>query len=67
MTEGQWLWIMAHMAVDNDEKLEKTCSKCKSEMEQEKCIHCGNKLITKTESNPQFDEELFEKLKSQAN
>jgi hypothetical protein len=36
-------------------------------MEQEKCIHCGNKLITKTESNPQFDEELFEKLKSQAN
>ena len=56
---------MVHMAVDNDERIEKSCNKCKNDMEDVKCVSCGSKMET-LEENPQFDEELFEKLKKQA-
>lgn len=56
---------MIHMSIDNDEQLEKTCNKCKSHMEHERCITCGDKM-TITNLNPNFDEEMFEKLKKQS-
>lgn len=57
---------MVHMSVDNDERMEKTCSKCKNSLENEKCISCGDRLVKKEDINPNFDESLFKKLKSQA-
>lgn len=65
LTEGQWLWLMIHMAIDNDEKLEKTCNKCQSSLEQERCIACGDKMAI-MDFNPLFDEEMFEKLKRES-
>lgn len=54
---------MVHMALDDEEKLEKTCSKCKSHMHDDRCIHCGTQLINEDNANPNFSNELFEKLK----
>ncbi len=55
--------MMVHMSIDNDEQLEKMCDKCKKRGEGNKCIACGDPFISESEANPQFDEELFEKLK----
>jgi rRNA maturation endonuclease Nob1 len=63
MTEGQWIWIMVHMAVDDEEKMEKTCKKCKTHMDDNRCIHCGTQLVNEETLNPNFNEEMFEKLK----
>jgi hypothetical protein len=64
MTEGQWLWMMVNMAVDNEEQLEKVCDPCQEKASEHRCISC-NTLLNK-EVNPNFDEALFEKLKKQA-
>ena len=64
MTEGQWVWMMVHMSLDNDEQLEKICNSCKEKAEEHRCTSC-NSLLNK-EVNPNFDEELFKKLKARA-
>lgn len=52
------------MAIDNDEALEKMCQKCKHSAEQNKCTHCGSNI--EMEINPTFDDEIFEKMKRNA-
>lgn len=57
---------MVHMSVDNDEKLEKTCGKCKKRMEEHRCQSCGEGIFDELETlNPNFDEEMFNKLKKE--
>lgn len=60
MTEGQWLWILIHQSIDNDEQIEKMCKDCKDELSIEKCNTCGKK---QQDINPNFDEEFFKRLK----
>ena len=67
MTEGQWLWVMLNMQIDNDIQLEKMCGKCKSGLNGNKCTHCNANLEESVNANPNFDESLFEKLKNEEN
>jgi hypothetical protein len=64
MTEGQWIWMMVHMSIDNEEQLEKVCGTCQEKAQEHRCMSC-NELLDK-EVNPNFDEELFNKLKANA-
>lgn len=63
MTDEQWVWVYANMALDNDEKLEGMCQSCRDEVTSDKrtCSHCG-KTIEEEFVNPNFDKERFEKL-----
>jgi rRNA maturation endonuclease Nob1 len=53
---------MIHMAIDNDEQFEKTCNKCRSDLEKKKCLSCG-KEMKEGAINTSFDEEMFNKMK----
>jgi hypothetical protein len=64
MTEGQWIWMMIHMSLDNEEQLEKICKPCQEKAKEDRCTSCNTLLDI--EVNPNFDESLFEKLKKQA-
>jgi hypothetical protein len=61
MTDGQWLYMITNMMVDDEEEFEKLCGKCKSDSKEPKCPGCGKSKDTYI--NPNFDEERFEKLK----
>ena len=66
MTDEQWLWLFVHQSIDNDEKLECMCPKCKNDATSKSCIRCGKPLDTsKFEAqfvNPSFDAERFNTL-----
>lgn len=62
MTDGQWIWMMVNMAVDNEEQLEKVCEPCQEKSKEERCINCNTLLDI--EVNPNFDDNLFKKLKN---
>jgi gamma-glutamyl phosphate reductase len=64
MTDGQWVWMMVHMSIDNDEQLEKVCKSCQEKSKEDRCTSCN--ALLDVEVNPNFDEELFEKLKNNA-
>lgn len=68
MTEGQWTWMAVHYSIDNDVEYEKTCHSCKEEMKTPKCNVCRNDLETINSGfNPEFDDDMFEKLKNFSN
>lgn len=54
---------MIHMSIDNDETLENTCQECQDRAAEDRCISCGKSTDIEN-INPNFDAELFEKLKS---
>lgn len=64
MTDGQWLYMMTHMAVDDEQQFEKLCQKCKNDSTKDKCHGCGK--VRDDGVNDNFDEEKFEKLKNQS-
>lgn len=52
------------MSIDNDIQLEKICHKCQKDLDKNSCSVCNTNLDEQNDNtNPQFDEELFEKLK----
>lgn len=63
MTDGQWLYLIANITVDDEEEFEKLCSKCKNDSKQSKCSGCGKNKVDH-DNNPNFDEEKFNKLKN---
>lgn len=64
MTEGQWLYMIANMAIDNEEELEAMCDKCKERAKSPRCTGCGSEFVSGNErNNPNFDEERFNQLK----
>lgn len=64
MTEGQWIWMLVHMEIDNEERIKGMCHKCKLELEKDKCNTCGANIEQEYESNPAFDDKKFEELKN---
>lgn len=52
------------MSIDNDEQLEKVCKSCQEKSKEDRCTSCN--ALLDVEVNPNFDEELFEKLKNNA-
>jgi hypothetical protein len=65
MTEGQWLYMVANISLDDDEEFEKLCGKCQSDADIKKCVGCGKEDFDNlSENNPNFDESIFEKYKA---
>lgn len=70
MTDEQWLWLFVNESIDYDEKLERMCDKCKSDVISNRCIKCGKPLGNRNEQqfiNPNFDTERFEHLSNGTN
>jgi hypothetical protein len=63
MTDGQWLYLIANLNLDDEEEFNKLCTTCKSKSKEVKCNGCGK--AKDQEVNPHFDNEYFEKLKKQ--
>jgi hypothetical protein len=62
MTDGQWLYMITNMMLDDEEQYDKLCGKCKHDSKQVKCPGCGKSKVDE-DVNPNFDDEHFEKLK----
>lgn len=53
------------MAVDDDEKKENMCPKCRDEVASKHCIRCGKQIDSDDEeqfTNPNFDYEKFKEM-----
>lgn len=67
MTEGQWLYMIAQTSIDDDEKIEGMCLKCKEESNKKRCTTCGKDVTHEIlNHNPNFDENYFNKLKEKS-
>lgn len=64
MTDGDYLYCILHMMLDEEERLDALCPSCREKAEQERCLLCGELL---PEENGSFDEKRFEELKHGAN
>lgn len=67
MTDGEYLWCLLHMILDEEEELERLCPSCRVEALEERCPVCG---IPKGEEegmkNAAFDEDRYLRLKEGA-
>ena len=61
MTDGDYLYCVAQMTLDEQEKLDRLCPSCRAEAEKERCPVCGAQSF---EENAGFDEKRFEELKN---
>jgi predicted amidophosphoribosyltransferase len=66
MTDEQWLWIYANMAVDDEDLLNRMCQKCRDDMASNRCSRCGKSLDDHAFVNPNFDSSRFEKLSQES-
>lgn len=62
MTDGDYLYCVLHMTLDEEERLEQLCPECRAQAEKSTCLCCGAPLA---EVNPSFDEDRFEELRKQ--
>lgn len=60
MTEGDYLYCVMQMELDEEEYLDGLCPACRERAESNRCFCCGELM---PEINPAFDEERFEELK----
>lgn len=60
MTDGEYLYCVLQMTLDEEERLERLCPSCRAEAEKGGCAVCGAPL---GERNPNFDEAKFEELR----
>ncbi len=66
MTEGQWLYLLVNMALDDEEELEKMCNSCKEKSKIKRCISCGEAFHKEQDINPRFDNNKFEEMKKKS-
>ena len=60
MTDGDFLYCILQMELDEQEVLDRLCPQCREESEQERCILCGQPM---EQVNPGFDAERYEELR----
>ena len=60
MTDGDYLYCVLQMELDEEDFLSSLCPSCRAETERPRCFCCGEPL---PEENPGFDEKRFEELK----
>ena len=60
MTNGDYLYCVMNLALDEEQELRQLCPDCRAEAEKNTCLCCGAPL---GEENPNFDESRFEELK----
>lgn len=60
MTDGDYLYCVMQMELDEEAFLDKLCPACRAEAERERCLCCGEPM---PEVNAGFDEARFEELR----
>ena len=61
MTDGDYLYCVLQMMLDEEEQLQSMCPACRELAQQARCVCCGEIL---DEENPNFDEARFEELRN---
>ena len=64
MTEGDYLYCVMQMLLDQEEADSRLCPSCREKAHSSRCVGCGAELAGETGSNPQFDSKRFEELKN---
>lgn len=64
MTDGDYLWCLVQLVLDEEEELARLCPACRSEALELRCPACGAP-VEEGEGmvNPSFDRERFERMK----
>ena len=66
MTDGDYLYCILHLLIDQEEELDRLCPVCRGRAEEERCPGCGVALATwQGGDNGSFDEERFRRLSRQ--
>lgn len=60
MTDGDYLYCVMQMMLDEEERLEELCPSCRERLQTPRCGCCGAAL---EEQNTAFDEKRYEELK----
>lgn len=60
MTDGDYLYCVMQMMLDEEERLERLCSACRERLHEPRCECCGAPL---EEENTAFDEKRYEELR----
>lgn len=63
MTDGDYLYCVLHLLLDQEDRLEQLCPQCRSEALAGRCPGCGAVVSHwRGEENGSFDEERFRAL-----
>ena len=62
MTDGEYLYCVLQMMLDEQEQLDLLCPSCRQKLQEPRCPACGQTL---PEENAGFDEKRYEELKRQ--
>lgn len=62
MTDGEYLYCVLQMMLDEQEQLDMLCPSCRQKANEPRCPACGKQL---PEENASFDEKRYEELKKQ--
>ena len=63
MTDGDYLYCILHLLLDQEEQLNRLCPQCRRAAEEERCPGCGAALSQwQGGENGAFDEERFRAL-----
>ena len=64
MRDRDYVWCLAHMALDQEEELSRPCPGCRLQAEEERCPVCGRPAERwEGALNPSFDQERYERLR----
>ena len=64
MRERDYVWCVANLLLDREEKLDALCPACRARAEAQACPVCGAaKESGEGGVNPSFDKERFERMK----
>lgn len=64
MRERDFVWCLAHMALDREEELARLCPSCRAKAEEDRCPVCGLPAqLWEGAVNPAFDQKRYERMK----
>ena len=63
MTDGEFLWCLVNMMLDEEEELDRLCPSCRVEAQEGRCPACGAP-VGEGEGmvNPSFDQARYERM-----
>ena len=67
MRDRDYVWCLSHLALDQEEELERLCPACRARAEEARCPVCGAPSSQgEGAGNPAFDQERYERLRKGA-
>jgi len=64
MTDGDYLWCLVNLTLDDEEELARLCPACRAEAEEGRCPACGAPVgESEGMANPAFDIERYERMR----